>query len=232
VTTLRPRDWGGALIALAAATLFVRLGIWQVHRLSQRRARNAVIAARRALPPLVVEGRPEVAEPDALADRRVIAHGVFDYGGERLWPGRTYDGTPGVAVLTPLRLADGSAVYVDRGWVPSPDGVHIDRPAVREADTATVAGFAFATPRGRGDIDVRRLQDSVSYPLLPYVLQQSPRAGGFGRLPYRWPERALDDGPHLSYAIQWFSFAAITLVGTVALLRKAQRERESSRPTI
>src|SRR5207302_9537258 len=68
VTTLRPRDWGGALIALAAAALFVRLGIWQVHRLSQRRARNAVIAARRALPPLVVEGRPEVAEPDALAD--------------------------------------------------------------------------------------------------------------------------------------------------------------------
>jgi surfeit locus 1 family protein len=163
-----------------------------------------------------------------------------------------YEGTPGVAVLTPLRLADvggegrggrggrggrretRAAVFVDRGWVPSPDGVHIDHEAVREGDTATVEGLAFAAPRARGDVDIARVGNSVSYPLLPFIIQQTPSVRQSDRATvrrlYRWPAPALEDGPHLSYAIQWFSFAVITLVGTAALLRKMASE--SSRPTI
>ncbi len=127
------------------------------------------------------------------------------------------------------------AVFVDRGWVPSPDGMHIDRAAVREGDTATtVEGLALAAPRARRDLDIARLKDSVSYPLLPFILQESravrPSEGPSVRRLYRWPAPALDDGPHLSYAIQWFSFALITLVGTAVLLRK--QAYESSRTTI
>jgi surfeit locus 1 family protein len=223
-------------VALACAALFVRLGIWQVHRLEQRRGRNAVSAARRALPPILL-GRRDILTLDSVHDRRVVARGTYDYSAQRLWTGRMYEGTPGVAVLTPLRLADGgrsTAVYVDRGWVPSPDGVHIDQTAVREGDTATVEGLAFAAPRARGDVDIARLRDSVSYPLLPFILQQTPSVRPSDRPTarrlYRWPAPVLGDGPHLSYAIQWFSFAVITLVGTAALLRKMASE--SSRPTI
>jgi surfeit locus 1 family protein len=126
------------------------------------------------------------------------------------------------------------AVYVDRGWVPSPDGVHISHEAVREGDTATVEGLAFAAPRARGDVDIARVGNSVSYPLLPFIIQQSPSVRQSDRarvqLLYRWPAPALEDGPHLSYAIQWFSFAVIALVGTAVLLRKMASE--SSRPTI
>jgi surfeit locus 1 family protein len=226
--TARRRDWLGAVVAVACAAVFVRLGIWQVRRLQERRAHNASVAARRALPPVALGVSTAAAE--SLAGRRVVLHGVFDYGAERLWTGRSYDGTPGVAVLTPLRLGDGTGVFVDRGWVPSPDGVHIDRPSVREGDTATVEGLAFSAPRSRGDVDPARLRDSVSYPLLPVVVQQVPPvpAGVTVRLsarpPYRWPVTPLDDGPHLSYAIQWFSFAVITLVGTAVLLRKSAAE--------
>jgi surfeit locus 1 family protein len=229
---LRPRDWVGAAVAFTCAVLFVRLGIWQVHRLQQRRARNAVVAARRALAPVVLAGSEVVV--DSVRDRRVVARGTWDYAGERLWPGRSYEGAPGVAVLTPVRLADGSAVFVDRGWVPSADGMHIDRRAIREGDTATVQGLAFAAPRSRGDVDPARLQDSVAYRLLPFVIQETPPprpvAGSGSRPPYRWPTPELDDGPHLSYAIQWLSFALITVVGTAALLRKTMRE--GSRTTI
>jgi surfeit locus 1 family protein len=247
---LRARDWAWAAAALACAALFVRLGIWQVHRLEQRRRRNDATAARRALAPILL-GRGGVGAMagggsltlDSVQDRRVVARGTYDYSAERLWTGRTYEGTPGVAVLTPLRLADGggegrggarAAVYVDRGWVPSPDGVHIDQQAVREGDTATVEGLAFAAPRARGDVDIARLRDSVSYPLLPFIIEQTralrASATPTVRPPYRWPAPVLGDGPHLSYAIQWFSFAVITLLGTASLLRKIASE--SSRPTI
>src|SRR2546422_5983600 len=123
---LRPWDWAGVGVALACAALFVRLGVWQVHRLQQRRARNASIAARRALPPIVLgatagAGGGELA-PDSVQDRRVTARGTYDYSAERLWAGRTYEGTPGVAVLSPLRPAGGGAGFEVRktpGWNPS-----------------------------------------------------------------------------------------------------------------
>src|SRR6266576_3047987 len=147
------------------------MGIWQVKRLGQRRARNAVVAARWALPPLAL-GTGSVAA-DSARQRRVTARGVYDFSAEKTWPGRSFQGTPGVALITPLRL----------GLIP---------------------------PRGRGDVDTKGY--------LSFVIQletPDPERG----LPRRWPVPVLDDGPHLSYTIQWFSFAIIVLVGTAALLR-------------
>ncbi len=199
---LSRRDILGALVALAVAIVCVRLGFWQLDRLGQRRARNAILAARLALPPLqVVRG----TSADSARQRRLLARGVYDFARELIGPGRSFDGTPGVALITPLRLADGSVVLVDRGWAPSPDAVHIDQTLYREADTATVEGLGVIPPPGRYD--------------MPFLLEQTGIAAPRG-LPRRWPPPSLDDGPHLSYAIQWFSFAVIIVVGTGALLRK------------
>jgi surfeit locus 1 family protein len=198
------------IVAILVATVCVFLGRWQLDRLAQRRARNAVLAARLALPPLPV--RRDVTA-DSARQRRVVAHGVYDFAAERTWPGRSFEGTPGVALVTPLRLADGSAVLVDRGWVPSPDAFHVDRPLYGEPDTATVTGIALIPPRGRGDVDVAGF--------LPFVIQLESPDPAKG-LPRRWPPPTFDDGPHLSYAIQWFSFALIALVGTAVLIRKGR----------
>jgi surfeit locus 1 family protein len=150
---------------------------------------------------------------DSARQRRVVARGVYDFSAERTWPGRSFQGTPGVALVTPLRLADGSTVLVDRGWVPSPDAFHVDHTLYREPDTATVTGLALIPPRGRGDVDVAGF--------LPFVIQAGTPDPASG-LPRRWPPPAFDDGPHLSYAIQWFSFALIALVGTAVLIRKGR----------
>ena len=201
------------MVAIVVATACVLLGKWQLDRLAQRRARNAALAARLALPPLAVRGD---IPADSARQRRVVAQGVYDFAAERTWPGRSFQGTPGVALVTPLRLADGSAVLVDRGWAPSPDAFHVDHTLYREPDTATVTGIALIPPRGRGDVAVAGFR--------PFVIQletPDPAAG----LPRRWPPPALDDGPHLSYAIQWFSFAAIVLVGTATLLRGGRTSR-------
>lgn len=213
----RGRDLAGAILALSLAALFVRLGVWQLHRLQQRRARNAEIAAARALPPVQLPMGHLDAE--TLRDRRTEARGVYDYGQERVWHGRTYQGTPGVALLTPLRLSDGSAVFVDRGWVPSPDAWHVNEMLYREGDSAAVTGLALPAPRDRGDVDPARLRDSLPYPVLPIVIQLDDTAAAHPAGMARWRTPPLDGGPHLSYAIQWFSFAGIVVVGTLALLR-------------
>ncbi len=202
------RDVAGLLVALAVVALCVGAGVWQLDRLRQRRERNAV----------------------SRAARRLHARGEYDYAQERLWRPRPYEGVPGVALLTPIKLADGSAVLVDRGWAPSPDAYHVDQRAYREPDTADVVGIGMAAPRARGDVDPAKLRDSLPYPLLPFVIQLLPPSTNLRRPPQpalvRMPPPELSDGPHLSYAIQWFSFAVIIVVGSVALVRKQRRQAD------
>ena len=219
--SLRRRDLAAAILALAVAALFVRLGVWQLHRLADRKTRNGEIQAAHAL--AAVELPLHRVEPEALRDRRAHARGVYDYAHERVWKGRTYDDAPGVALLTPLRLSDGSAVFVDRGWVPSPDAVHVDATRYREGDSADVTGLALPAPRDRGDVNPAALKDSLPYTTLAIVLQLDDTAAPHPAGLKRWRPPALDNGPHLSYAIQWFSFAAIVVVGVAVLLWKTSK---------
>jgi len=122
-----------------------------------------------------------------------------------------------VDLVTPLLLGDGSAVLVDRGWAASPDAYHVDEQAYREGDSGVVVGLALRAPRGRGDVDPARLADSLGVPLLPFVIQELPDSAHPAPRLLRWPLPAIDNGPHLSYAIQWFSFAIIITVGSIAL---------------
>src|SRR5947199_8354369 len=182
------RDRVGLVVALLVAAICVRLGVWQLDRLHERRQRNALLLAARARPPLEIDGS---LPPDSARDRRLHARGVYHYAHERLWHARSYEGVPGVDLVTPLRLADGAAVLVDRGWAPSPDAFHLDQPAYREEDSADVLGLGFAAPRARGDVDPATLRDSVPYPLLPFVIQQlPPNTAPYRPLPpglIRWP---------------------------------------------
>jgi surfeit locus 1 family protein len=217
------RDLIGLAGALLVAGVCVRLGIWQLDRLHQRRAHNALVAAARARPELEIrEGLP--LPIDSLRDRTLRARGAYDYARERLWHGRSYEGIPGVDFITPLRLPDGTAVLVDRGWAPSPDGYHVDQQAYREGDSAAVEGMGMVAPRGRGDVDPAALGDSLPYKVLPVVMQQLPPSTAVRRPRppglTRWPLSPLSDGPHLSYVVQWFSFALIIVVGSLVLLRQ------------
>ena len=225
----RTRDVLGVVVPLLAAALCVRLGIWQLSRLHQRRAANAVIAAGLARPPLELTASIVV---DSVLNRRVRVQGVYDFAHERLWRPRSFEDEPGADLITPVVLAGGSAVLVDRGWVPSPDGYHVNEALYREADTTRVFGLAVRAPRDRGDVDPARLRDSLPYPLLPFVVQALPidSVPVLPGDPMRWPVPALTDGPHLSYTIQWFSFATIILVGSAALFRQRRRDLRATAP--
>lgn len=216
--SLQRRDLAGAILALAIAAVFVWLGVWQVHRLAERKAQNAVILAARAQAPVELPEHRFAAE--ALRDRRAHARGSYDYAHQRVWTERTFQGAPGVAVLTPLRLDDGSAVFVDRGFVSSPDARHVDPNRYGEGDTVDVTGLVIPAPRDRGDVDPAALRDSVPYRLLDAVLLLDDTAAPHPQGLLRWRSPPLDDGFFLAYAIIWFSFALTAVVGVVVLLLK------------
>ncbi|MBI4545030.1 MAG: SURF1 family protein [Gemmatimonadetes bacterium] len=226
--------WIGAAIALLAAAVFVRLGVWQVDRLAERRAQNAAIAARLALPPLRLERAP--GDSSALSYRRVVVAGVYDDERTLVLAGRSYRGSPGAHVITPLRLADGTTVVlVNRGWAPAPDGATVDLPHLREPGPVRLSGLLLPLSRQqRGPAAGARRPGAPAFQRVwvrlepAAVRRQYPSAirdvyiqalaePGHQGLPLRLEPPALDNGPHLSYAIQWFSFALITLIGSAAL---------------
>ena len=241
------RGLAAAVGVLLIATVCVRLGFWQLQRLEERRARNAVLAAALAEPVLTLEGEAlrAIAEtPERFRFRRVRVAGRFDHPAALLLRGRARRGAPGVHLVAPLLLAAGdTAILVDRGWLPSADAATADPRPYAVAGPVSVVGLLRPLPRTLADdgavtrpvdgVDVTTVQrlhvevlGSEGPPvLLPVYLQRIPPDAGEDRLPLAEPVPTLDEGPHLGYAVQWFSFAAIAVVGfTVTALRGMRRE--------
>jgi len=253
---LRPRVTGrgivAAVLAIAVAAVCVRLGFWQLDRLEQRRILNAAHAEALALDPvdLNAAGLSILArDGDDLLYRRGFARGRFDHAGEFLLRGRSHDGRPGVHLVTPLQLLDESGVVlVNRGWIPSPDGATADPRPFRVVEDVAVAGTFQRMPDAGdqaspvtvdlGDLAVatyRRLDrgllgETMSLPLPLYYLQAASPPDGPAGPPIPVPDPTLDEGAHLGYAVQWFSFAAIALFGFLFTAVLRSRAADESRP--
>jgi surfeit locus 1 family protein len=221
--------------AVLVAAVCVRLGFWQLSRLEQRRAANARIVAAGALPELQLN---EGGGGDDRADRRAVARGSFDRSQEIVLRGFVYQGAPGVRIVTPLRLkGSDSAVLVLRGFVTADDAVHptvdsldepgdleirgVLKPVATETDSGGPLTRNGATTWRR--LDLAMLRSRLPYPILEVYLiadRDSTRHG----FPIRLEPAPLDDGPHLSYALQWFGFAVTALVvGGVIAYRGVRR---------
>ena len=227
---MRPRAILTLAIPLACAALFVRLGFWQLSRLEEKRAFNTVLAERLASPPAEVTALP--ADTALGHYRRVTATGAMLYDREVVYAGRSHEGSPGVDLLTPMKIAGhDTLVMVNRGWAYSADAAQIVNARWKERDTSTVAGFAetyagterAVTQRRVHALDRDAIQKLVGVPIAPYVLvQTSDSAKHADSIPVRLSVPTLDEGPHQSYAIQWFGFALVAIVGGVALSRRTR----------
>jgi surfeit locus 1 family protein len=229
------------LLAVVAAAVCVRLGVWQLDRLKQRKARNAMVSARLDAPPLDVSDLPrDTAE---ARFRRVRVAGVPDYEHELIHAVRTRQGSPGVNIFTPVRVPGlDTAILVNRGWVYSPDGSTVDLSRWHDRDSAFV-GYAVELPASGGASYTNRpgvlarlaydvVAKALPYPVSPiYVIaldasgaDTSSAANRIARL----PAPALDNGSHFSYAIQWFGFATVALVGAGIVVKQSRRDERAS----
>ena len=226
-------------LLVVVALICARLGVWQVHRLRERRAANAAALAARHEP---VVDLAAGNLPRNLANRRVRASGRYDRSHEIVLRGVTFDEAPGVQVVTPLVLATGAAVLVKRGFVPAPDAVTADLAGLDEPGLVAVSGLALPIDSSTGHgapltrdghttwarLDLPALRAAMPYPLLPVYLLQAPDSA-LPRSPRRLQVPALDDGPHLSYALQWFAFATTALI-VAGILAFRSPERSSAHP--
>jgi surfeit locus 1 family protein len=214
-----------AVLALVLAALFARLGVWQLHRLAERRAFNARFEERLSAPPLSLAELP--ADTALARYRRARVTGTFDFDHQIVITARSRQGAPGVYIMTPLRPdGGGPAVIVNRGWVYSPDASSIVLAQWHEPEHATVEGYvdvipdhvssdprSVSNPMAWRELDRTRLAEVLPYPVEPVLIVELAHGARPPGAPTRMALPALDEGPHKSYAIQWFTFAAIALYG-------------------
>jgi cytochrome oxidase assembly protein ShyY1 len=243
---LTPR-WLGILAGtLALATAMSMLGLWQLDRYQQRSEINDRIDAGGDPAPLErvlaapAPGDSVGAAPPAETDRSpVTVTGRYDPAHQVLVRGRTVQGRVGYEVLTPLVLADGSAVLVDRGWIPpAPEGMSTT-PAVPVPPGGVVTltgrvrpgeGGGPAVERRDGVLQTRRIDLAVLAAHQPhrlygaYLLREAPSEEALTPVPVRRENAWLNAG----YAVQWWIFAGLVLAGYAWL---AGREARPSRRT-
>jgi surfeit locus 1 family protein len=231
---MRRRIYVFCAFAIVTAALFLRLGFWQLSRLRERQEYNRAFTHQQIMRPVEFAQLP--ANPDSARYRGAHVAGTYDYEHEVLISPRTRRGSPGVELFTPVRRAGtDTAVMVDRGWVYSPDLATIDEKRWRERDSADVRGYVerytadtvalpSANPRIIHRVTRAELAGKVPYPVAPYYLIAVGDTADLAH-PARRDLPVLDEGNHLNYAIQWFTFATISLVGAGIVVVRERRVR-------
>jgi len=246
--------WWTTLLVIAAVSVMVRLGVWQLDRLAQRRAFNARVSAHIAQPPFELTSETLDADPllragQALADmeyRSVAVSGAYDFSQQVALRNQAWDDgqaslRPGVHLLTPLVIAGAHrTVIVDRGWIPLEEAAPEEWSKFDEPGMIEVKGV-IRLSQSRGDfgsvtdpagylrewnlVNLSRIGEQISPPLLPVYIQQSPDPS-WPALPYRTqPELDLSEGSHFGYAVQWFAFAAMLGIGYPFYARQSSPPR-------
>lgn len=227
------------LLVFLGTGICVRLGIWQLDRLEQRRVFNHQVETMRSADPLDLnqEIPANIAE---MEWRAVLVSGEYDFE-QQVALRNQYNGDQyGYHLITPL-LFNGSAILVDRGWIPAEgnadpaDWRKYDEPGqvtvmgqIRIGQAEPIFGGvpdpALTLGQSRLDIwnnfSIERIGSQIPYPILSVHVQPQNESVDSDPPVSIQPEVELTEGSHFGYALQWFSFAAILFVGYPFFLRK------------
>lgn len=217
------------LAAIAAALLTARLGFWQLDRAAQKTALQQALQQQRALPSLAqAELARELTALPAQLHRSVRLQGRWLPAHTVHLENRQMNGRPGFYVVTPLQLDDGSAVLVQRGWVPRDlmDRTRVAAPAPPGGSVQVMGRIApgparlyefdgAASGAIRQNLDVAAFGRETGLPLRPLAVVQEDDANavsapsdGLLRL---WPQPATGVEKHHGYAFQWFALCALII---------------------
>ena len=222
--------------AASVILVFVVLGLWQLDRLGERRVGNQVVESR-VSQTVVLNAEPEGEDLDyqaVLVPARFLEPDLVRIGN------RSQGGVAGEYVVAVVELADGSRMAVNRGFVPLGDSAALDPvpegPVELEGwlRNSVDRGSFGATDTGEGRLlprlDTERVADRFEGPLAAVWLQLAPDGtSGLASFPDPVPLPPIDEGPHLSYAVQWFIFAVLGSLFYGAVLR---RQAKGSDPQV
>ena len=237
------------LLVVVGVGILARLGIWQLDRLEGRRAFNARVSAEVSQQTLSLDANALSAPgfsaglPD-MDYRKVQVTGEYDPSQQVALRNQAWNNQLGVRLLTPLHIqGSDQTVLVDRGCIPEADfkegkTAQYDEPGlvtvtgvIRRSDTKPELGRRTdPTPIPGGPrlteyymANVGRIQAEMPYALLPIFIQETPDPAWQGP-PYRQEVKLdLSEGPHMSYALQWFAFATILGIGYPFYVRREEK---------
>ncbi|CUR57726.1 Conserved membrane spanning protein (fragment) [metagenome] len=228
---LLSRRWILFVITVVLLTALAwRLGLWQFHRLEDRKASNAIVENNVSAEPVPVAEVLEVGAPvRASAEwKRVTASGVYDAEDTIVVRYQTREGEPGVDVVVPLRTVEGAVLLVDRGWMPASnrgaDVGDVPAPPTGQVDvTGWVRSDATGSSTRVSDQSVRSISSAAIADALDLEVY-----GGFVDLDTESPAPAqtlekaelpdLGNGPHFFYGLQWWFFGLLAVFGFFYLL--------------
>jgi len=234
-----PRWLAYLAAAIAFALVCCGLAWWQLARRAEALASIARVQANYdAAPVPLAQALPQL-DSYALSQEwlPVQLTGTYLVDEQLLARNRPRNGNPGFEVLTPLRLDDGSVFIVDRGWLPtgnsqdSPDVV----PAPPSGSVTVVARLKGSEPDLAGRSDVPGQVASIQLARIAQLLDEPSYTGAYGLVVSETPAVStmplpnlapdLDEGPHLSYALQWYAFALMGFGVYAYGLRQDHRRR-------
>lgn len=215
-----------ALVCLLSAVC-TTLGLWQMDRRDAIREDIGNVVNNYDTAPVAFEDAADLFETYDPAKEwlPVEMTGVYDTANQRIVRNRPLSGRAGYEVVVPLKLSDGTAVVINRGWLPigndqagRPDSV----PAAPSGEVTVVARLKPPEPtlqRGAPEgqlasIDLAKYQDEVGYDVeqgaYGLMASEDPQPAV---VPEAAPKPSVDEGPHLSYAMQWFAFGVMLFIG-------------------
>lgn len=237
------------IFALFILANFIGLGIWQLNRLEERRASNASFLAALDIPAVSINDVP-VEDLESLSYHTIKVKGTYNNEETILYRNQTQENVNGVDLITPLYLENSDrAVLVDRGWLPESlsgaqtlpnfnvDGVVQVTGIVSLGQTRPDSWLAARDLPRPGEtripawlrVDIAGIQNQVDGKLLPIYIRESPTSEKTdAEYPKPLAPEALSEGPHLVYALQWFSFAIILVIVYVLMIRSELKDNKKA----
>ncbi|HTJ94192.1 MAG TPA: SURF1 family protein [Pararobbsia sp.] len=238
---MKIRFWP-ALIIVVVVLITTRLGFWQLSRAHQHEALNAHMTEFQSETPIPVGSTPVPLA--SIEYHRVVAHGKWLPERAVYLDNRPYKDAPGFYVVMPLQFSDGSAILVNRGWLPrndedrsrlapyrTPDGdVDVTGTARANASEAFELGHggSAAHLKIRQNLAIGDYAQETGLKLQPFVIQQA--GGADDGLVRDWPVQTADAERNYGYMVQWWAMAIAALAfGLYAARRAAVQESRAAK---
>ncbi len=226
--SLRARlAWGAVTLLFAAFTCM--LGFWQLSRAHRKLAFEQQMAERAPMPPLILEQLAhDTTAVDQQLQRRIVLSGQWDAAHTVYLMNRSMDERSGFYVTTPLRLPDGTAVVVQRGWIARDDAEPMKAPPVATpSGPVTVRGHVAAWPSHwidlghlssgvvRQNLELAPLTAESGLAIRPVTVAEDANADNAAdglRRDWPAPSAGVSIATNYGYAFQWFAMAVTALV--------------------
>lgn len=239
------RRWFGYLaLAVVFAAVCVALSQWQIARLNETRTANELVDRNYHSTPIALDSAlPNLTSYSARQQwKQVTLTGTYLTDEQVLVRNRPLNGQPGFEVLDPLLLADGRVFVVDRGYVPigntqdRPDSI----PSPRSDTVTVVVRLRAGEPTLSGRSDTQGELATIHLPDVAKLVGKPTYTGAYGLMVSESPAAAtrptamqkpeLDEGLHISYAIQWVIFGIMAFFGLWYAIRQEYRMRNVDDP--